>query len=502
MPSIPDIPATTRDHTHERALSALAALVHRGDQTLSARRYVSIAAAVAAVGGLLFGYDTGIIASALIFVTQTFSLSTAGQEWVAAALNIGAIFGALLSGPVSDRWGRRPAIMVAAGIFIAASLGCGLAPDVGTLIAARLWLGAAIGATTQIVPVYVAELAPASRRGGLVSLFQLVFSLGLLLAFFVGYELSGSAESWRSMFMLGAIPAILLALGMLFLPESPRWLLHHEREHHAVSILYKLRGHQDIVRQELDDVLRIGAATTAGEHRASLKPRWIRPALIAALGVAAFSQLSGPNVIVYYAPIILSQAGLGHSAALLTSVGVGVTSTITTAMGIALIDRVGRRRMMLWMLPVAALSLFVLGGVFLDPAPLTGVRLVLMVASLLGYIFFNFGSLSVAVWLIAAEVFPLFVRSKAMGMASATVWLSDTLVSLVTLSLVAALGTTGTFWLFGVINVAAFAFVWKYVPETAGTSLEQIEGALRSGTFYAGTFHTDTGHRTDMRPGG
>ncbi|POF63050.1 MFS transporter [Novacetimonas maltaceti] len=484
MTSIPDIQDISCNQVHQHALAALAGMVHRGDQTVSARRYVSIAATVAAVGGLLFGYDTGIIASALIFVTQTFSLSTAGQEWVAAALNIGAIFGALLSGPVSDRWGRRPAIMVAAGIFIIASLGCGLAPDVGTLIVARLWLGAAIGATTQIVPVYVAELAPASRRGGLVSLFQLVFSLGLLLAFFVGYELSGSAESWRAMFMLGAVPAILLGLGMIFLPESPRWLLHHDHEQRAVSILYKLRGHRDIVRQELDDVLQADAGEAAGAGGAGLRTRWVRPALIAALGVAAFSQLSGPNVIVYYAPIILSQAGLGHSAALLTSVSVGVTSTITTAMGIALIDRVGRRRMMLWMLPVAALSLFVLGAVFLSSAPLVGVRLYLMVLSLLGYIFFNFGSLSVAVWLIAAEVFPLFIRSKAMGLASATVWVSDTLVSLVTLSLVEALGTTGTFWLFGVINLAAFAFVWKYVPETAGTTLEEIETALKRGNFY------------------
>ncbi|BCK75258.1 sugar transporter [Acetobacter aceti NRIC 0242] len=481
MPAAVDQP---HSHKHKRALTALSDMGHQGDQTRSARRYVSMAAAVAAVGGLLFGYDTGIIASALIFVTKTFSLSTAGQEWVAASLNIGAVFGALLSGPVSDRWGRRPAIMVAAGIFIAASVGCGLAPNVSTLIAARLWLGAAIGATTQIVPVYVAELAPASRRGGLVSLFQLVFSLGLLLAFLVGYELSGGAGAWRAMFMLGAIPAMLLGLGMFFLPESPRWLLHHEHEPRAVSILYKLRGHKDLVRQELDDVLTVDHKKQTGSTGSDLKQRWVRPALIAALGVAAFSQLSGPNVIVYYAPIILSQAGLVHSAALLTSVSVGVTSTITTAMGIALIDKVGRRRMMLAMLPMAALSLFLLGAVFLSSAPLTGGRLILMVASLLGYIFFNFGSLSVAVWLIAAEVFPLCIRSKAMGLASATVWLSDTLVSLVTLSLVEALGTTGTFWLFGFINVAAFVFVWKYVPETAGTTLEEIEGALRSGTFY------------------
>nr|WP_298796553.1 sugar porter family MFS transporter [uncultured Acetobacter sp.] len=470
--------------THKRAFAAMSELEQLGDRRASARRYVLMAALVAAVGGLLFGYDTGIIASALIFVTQTFSLSTAGQEWVAASLNIGAIFGAVLSGPISDRWGRRPAIMLAAAIFIGASIGCAEAPTITILFLARLWLGVAIGGTTQIVPVYVAELAPSDRRGGLVSLFQLAFSLGLLLAFFVGYELSGSTECWRPMFLLGTIPALLLALGMLLLPESPRWLLHHQQEHRAVSTLFRLRGHHETVRHELNAALTSEKTETHGTGWKELRRPWVRPALIAALGIAALSQLSGPNVIVYYAPIIFSQAGLAHSAALLTSVSVGVTSTITTAMGIALIDKVGRRRMMLVMLPFAALSLFVLGAVFLDPTAPSGLRMWLMVASLLGYIFFNFGSLSVAVWLVAAEVFPLAIRSKAMGLASATVWFSDTIVSLVTLSLVETMGTTGTFWLFGVINVISFLFVWKYVPETVGTSLEDIETSLRSGTFH------------------
>lgn len=477
--------AASRHRIRQRVLEVLPQFAHLDDRRVEARRYVGIAAAVAAVGGLLFGYDTGIIASALIYVTQSFSLSTNGQEWVAAALNLGAVAGAVISGPVSDRYGRRPAIMLASVVFIIASFGCGLAPDETVLIIARLFLGVAIGATTQIVPVYVAELAPAERRGSLVSLFQMVFSLGLLVAFFVGYELAGPPDCWRAMFMLGAVPAVLLAVGMLFLPESPRWLLHREQEVRAIAILYRLRGHHDPVRQELDAVLCVEGEDAGGADTrwSALRQAWLRPALVAALGIAALSQLSGPNVIVYYAPIILSQTGLGHSTALLTSVLVGVTSTITTVMGIALIDRVGRRRMLLWMLPFAALSLFILGAVFLSSAPVAGVRMVLMVASLLGYIFFNFGSLSVAVWLIASEVFPLQVRSKAMGLASATVWLSDTLVSLVTLSLVNALGTTGTFWLFGVINVISFVFVWACVPETAGTTLEDIEGRLRTGTF-------------------
>ncbi|MBS1101420.1 sugar porter family MFS transporter [Gluconobacter sp. Dm-62] len=457
---------------------------HLEDRRKEAKRYVAMAAAVAAIGGLLFGYDTGIIASALIYVTRSFSLSTAGQEWIAAALNLGAVAGALLSGPVSDRYGRRPAVIFAALVFIAGSIGCGLAPNQGTLIVARLFLGCAIGATTQIVPVYVAELAPAERRGGLVSLFQMVFSLGLLLAFFVGYELAGPRDCWRMMFMLGVIPAVLLAVGMFFLPESPRWLLHHQQERRAISILYRLRGHHEPVHRELNDLLATNDETVEESGWKALRQRWVRPALIAALGVAALSQLSGPNVIVYYAPIILAKTGLGHSAALLTSVGVGITSTITTGMGIALIDRVGRRRMLLVMLPFAALSLFVLGSIFLSNAPIAGMRMAAMVAALLGYIFFNFGSLSVAVWLIASEVFPLEIRSKAMGLASATVWLSDTLVSLVTLTLVNALGSTGTFWLFGLVNVLAFVFVWAFVPETAGTTLEEIETRLHQGNFF------------------
>lgn len=476
-----------RDRMRRRVLEILPQFSHHEDCRPQARRYVMVAAAIAAVGGVLFGYDTGIIASALIYVTRSFSLSTAGQEWIAAALNLGAVVGALASGPVSDRYGRRPAIIFAAAIFIFASLGCGFAPGQATLIVARLFLGAAIGATTQIVPVYVAELAPAARRGAFVSLFQMAFSLGLLCAFFIGYELAGPPDCWRTMFILGVIPAAMLAMGMLVLPESPRWLLHHEHEKRAISILYRLRGHHEPVHRELKDLLAANEEENGDHGWAALRQRWVRPALIAALGIAALSQLSGPNVIVYYAPIILAQAGLGHSAALLTSVGVGVTSTITTAMGITLIDRIGRRRMMLVMLPMAALSLFVLGSIFLSPAAISGPRMVLMVSALLGYIFFNFGSLSVAVWLIAAEVFPLAIRSKAMGLASATVWLSDTLVSLVTLTLVNALGSTGTFWLFGLVNVAAFGFVWAFVPETAGTTLEEIEKRLRSGQFTHGS---------------
>ncbi|WP_086555348.1 sugar porter family MFS transporter [Acetobacter sp. DmW_043] len=482
-------PASQEEHNRHSLIRArirklLPQFAHLQDRSREARRYVIMAAAIAAIGGLLFGYDTGIIASALIYVTRSFSLSTAGQEWIAAALNLGAVAGALISGPVADRYGRRLTTICAAAVFIAASLGCGFAPDQTTLIIARLFLGAAVGATTQIIPVYVAELAPAELRGSLVSLFQMVFSLGLLVAFFTGYELAGPPDCWRTMFNLGVIPAALLALGMFFLPESPRWLLHNHEEERAIAVLYRLRGHHDPVRQELDDLLSAHEQQTGESGWSGLKQAWVRPALIAALGVAALSQLSGPNVVVYYAPIILAQAGLGSSAALLTSVGIGLTSTITTMMGIALIDRVGRRRMLLVMLPFAALSLFVLGSIFLSSAPIAGLRMVVMLAALLGYIFFNFGSLSVAVWLIASEVFPLEIRGKAMGLASATVWLSDTVVSLVTLTLVNALGTTGTFWLFGLINVLSFVFVWAFVPETAGTTLEEIEQRLHKGTFY------------------
>ncbi|ACB93764.1 sugar porter family MFS transporter [Beijerinckia indica] len=466
---------------HSLAVSVIETLPQdRPGGVAEAERFVIIVTIVAALGGLLFGYDTGIVASALIYITKTFDLSTFGQECVAAALNVGAVFGAACSGPISDRFGRRPTVLLASLVFIIGSVGSAFAPDVPVLLVARLALGAAIGAATQIVPVYVAELAPAHRRGALVVMFQLIFSLGLLSSFFVGYLLSGGTESWRMMFLLGVVPAILLGVGMLFLPESPRWLFLNKRERQAVLTLDKLRGDPLAVRQELDEILEASRTPNGGWR--TLTKKWVRPALIAGLGVAILSQLSGPNVIVYYAPIILTDAGFGDQAALLTSVSVGVASTLTTIMGMLLIDRIGRRRLMLTLLPMAVLSLLLLGAVFLG-GPMTGIRVPLMLLGLLGYIVFNFGSLSVAVWLIASEVFPLIIRGKAMGLAAVSVWASDIVISLSTLSLVEVLGPTGTFWLFAGVNAIAVWFVWRYVPETAGHSLEQIETSLKEGTF-------------------
>ncbi|MCQ8277137.1 sugar porter family MFS transporter [Acetobacteraceae bacterium KSS8] len=445
--------------------------------------FVMLCAAIGALGGLLFGYDTGIISAALLSITRSYALSTGGQELVVAALNLGAVAGAALSGPISDRIGRRRTIMIGAVLFALGAAGSGMTPSLSGLLAARLLLGVSVGAATQIIPVYVAELAPSRHRGVLVVLFQLAVVGGILLAFLVGYGVSGLHAAWRIMFLIGVIPAVLLGVGMIALPESPRWLYLRGRGDEALAALERVRPDRASARHEM---ARIRAAALQQEGGWSeLKSPWCRPALIAGLGIAALSQLTGPNVVIYYAPIILSQAGLGHGGALLATVGVGVASALGTAAGMAMVDRTGRRRLLLLMLPAAAACLVASGLCLLGGDP-SGWRLWLMLAGLMGYIVFNCGSLSVTVWLIASEVFPMAVRGTGMGLASVTVWLCDLLVSLTTLHIVEGIGTAGTFCLFGAVNLLAWGFVRRFVPETGNCSLEEIEQALRNGSFAQG----------------
>lgn len=442
--------------------------------------FAGFVAGIAALGGLLFGYDTGIISSALLYISRAFGLGPTGEQLVTSAILVGALVGCMAAGPVSDRLGRRPTVMAAACVFIGGSFAAALAPSTVLLWAARFVLGLAVGAATQIVPVYIAELAPARRRGALVVLFQLAVVSGVTLSYVVGYFLAGAGD-WRSMFALGAVPAVILLLGMLPLPESPRWLVLQGRRDAARAVLARLRASEAEVDEELE-----GIAETARAERGwgELRRRWLRPALVTGVGVAAFCQLTGVNAVVYYAPTIFTDAGFGDAAAILTSVGIGLVMVATTVFGTVMVDRWGRRRLLLRLLPGAALALVALGFAFLGPGPQGPTRWVAVVA-IMAYIGFNVGSLSVAIWLIGAEVFPLSVRGKAASLVALTHWSCDLLVSLTTLTLAGALGTAGMFWLYAVVNALAVAFVWRCVPETRGRSLEEIEASLRRGRFAA-----------------
>ncbi|MEU9469692.1 sugar porter family MFS transporter [Streptomyces avermitilis] len=450
----------------------------KGTANTRMARSVTAIAAVGSLGGLLFGYDTGIISGALPAITSAFDLGVQAQQVLTSAIIVGAIIGALISGRAAERFGRRLTVMGAAGIFAIGATAAALAPDLWTLGAARLVLGLAVGLAAQAVPLYVAEIAPPARRGGLVVVFQLAITIGILAAYLTGYLID---DSWRWMFGLGTVPALLLLAGMFQLPESPRWLFTHQGKQAARDVLTQLRNDTQVVNRELDDLRVIPASGPLG--LAALRGRRLRPALIAGIGLGVASQVTGINAIIYYAPTILQDSGFGHSAAMLTTVGVGVVNFLMVALGLWLVDRIGRRRLLLALLPGAVVFLAVMAAVFTTTGTPTGSARWLAVICILGYIACNGGSLSVVVWLIGPEIYPQRIRADAVGLSTFAVWTTDLLVSLTTLSLTSALGVSGTFWLFAAVNLLAVLFTFRYMPETRGRTLEEIEQALDDGSF-------------------
>ena len=445
--------------------------------------FVLLVSIVAALGGLLFGYDTGIISAALLFVGHDLNphgsgLDDLAKQLITSAIVAGALIGCMGAGPISDHLGRRLVVVAAAIIFIAGSVAAAASGSVDVLVISRLVLGLAIGAASQIVPVYIAELAPAARRGGLVVLFQLAVVSGILLSSIVGWLL-GASGAWRLMFLLGVVPAVVLLVGLIWLPESPRFQALNGNRDGARQTLLRLRASKTEVDRELEEIEQTVHAERGWKEL--FQPK-LRPALVAGMGVAMFSQITGTNAVIYYAPTILASVGFGKSAALLTSLAIGVTIVGSTIFGIWAVDHWGRRKLMLRFLPLAVLSLVLLGFALFGGTPHGWMRW-LAVGGLLGNEIFNVGSISVTIWLIGSEVFPLGVRGKGMSMVALSHWTFDLVISLTTLSLVSSLGAGGAFWLFAFINLLAFGFVWRYLPETRGRTLEQIESDLQSGHF-------------------
>ncbi|MFF9184550.1 MULTISPECIES: sugar porter family MFS transporter [Streptomyces] len=433
-------------------------------------------AAVSALGGLLFGYDTGIISGALLYLREDLHLSSQGQEVVVSVILVGAMIGALISGRLAGRLGRRRVVLWVAVIFAVGALGAATAPNTGALIAARLVLGLAVGGASNMVPVYIAEVAPPAVRGRLMVLFQLMVAIGQLIAYLASWLLAGSG-GWRVMFGLAVIPATVLAIGMTRLPESPRWLVEHGHTATAHAVLSRLRPRGADITGEITAIHGVAAAAPRRDRRALLQP-WLRPALVVALGVAAFSQLTGINAIVYYAPTILSDAGFGQSVALVTGIGIGAMLVVAGVTGAIAVDAIGRRRTMLWFMPLSGLAMAVLGLAFLmgdSPAQHWTV-----ISALFVYILCNGIGMQSVVWLIAPEILPLGVRGPATSLATLTVWGFDLLIAVTALSSIHMVGRAGTFFLYAALNVLCLVFVLLKVPETRNRPLEDIERALRA----------------------
>ena len=442
--------------------------------------YFYLIAAVAALGGLLFGYDTGVISGALLFIRQVMSLSPTMQGMVVAIALAGAAIGAATAGYLSDRNGRRLVILGAGLLFIAGAVISAIAEGVIVLVIGRFLVGLAIGVASMLTPLYLAEISPARVRGAIVSLNQLCITGGILVSYLVGFALASSSGGWRWMLALGAVPGVILAAGMLVLPESPRWLAGRGRIPDANAVLQHLRGTAD-VSDELNtlrtDLAREGRQLAGASEL--LSPRLRRP-LIIGIGLAMFQQITGINTVIYFAPTIFQSAGLSSAAtSILATAGVGAVNVIMTIVSIRLIDRLGRRQLLFWSLGGMAVTLFVLAGAFFSGA--SGQLAWVAVASVAAFVGFFAIGLGPVFWLLIAEIFPLAVRGRAMSLATVANWSFNLIVSATFLNLVGAVGSAGAFLVYGVLSLVALAFIALIVPETKGRSLEQIEAALDAG---------------------
>jgi sugar porter (SP) family MFS transporter len=433
-------------------------------------------AAITALGGLLFGYDTGVVSGALLFLRHEFGgLSNIQQELVTSLLLAGAMAGALLAGRLADRIGRRLTILITATVFVVGVLLAAFTPSYAVLLIARVVIGLAVGASSLTVPLYIGEAAPPRVRGALVSLNQLAITVGILVSYLVDYGLSSSGN-WRLMFGLAAVPAVLLFAGILTQHESPHWLIEHGRDEQARSVLARLRP-ADQVEPEITEIRDVISRGRAGVRE--LLAAAVRPALFVGVMLAVFQQVTGINTVIYYAPSLLHDAGLGASSALLANVGIGIVNVGMTIVAIRLLDRTGRRPLLICGTAGMAVGMCVAALAFIGGTHLTGGRAALAIAALVVYT----GSFAIGLgpvfWLLISEIYPLRVRGTAMSVASMANWGANFVVTVSFLTLLSAIGGTGVFFLFGFLTLVALWFFIRRVPETKGRSLPAIESDLR-----------------------
>ena len=439
--------------------------------------FVYVAAAISALGGMLFGYDTGVISGAILFIRKDFSLTSLQVEVVVSCVLIGALLGAISGGVLADRLGRRRVIIATAILFIGGAILTSLSPTFTVLIIGRIIVGIAIGVASFTTPLYISEVSPVKIRGRLVSINQVALTSGIVISYLVDYALV-DVQGWRLMFGLAAIPAAILAIGMFWLPESPRWLVSRNFIDSARTVLERIRGIKD-VGTELKDIQNSLAVQSGGWR--DLFTSLVRPALIVGVGLAILQQITGINTVIYYAPMIFEFTGAkSASASILATVGVGVVNVAMTVVALLLVDRVGRRPLLLIGLTGMIVGLGVLGLAFQLPS-LSGSLGWIAEISLMLYVGAFAIGLGPVFWLLISEIYPLKIRGVAMSVATSANWGANLFVALTFLTLIQAVGRSSTFWIYGLVGIVAWLFTWFYVPETKGRSLEDIESHWKAG---------------------
>jgi SP family galactose:H+ symporter-like MFS transporter len=427
---------------------------------------------IAGLGGILYGFDMGVIAAALIYVRDSFHLSTVMEEVLVIAVLIGVMIGALVGGTIADRIGRRKTLIWGAVLFIVGSILAPLSPNVYVLFVARGLLGIAVGFTSVTAPVYVSELAPPQSRGMLIGLYQFALTLGIALADLVGYWFAGS-QGWRWMFGFGLVPAVLFLFMVLTVPESPRWLCVHNRLAEAESVL---RSYTDEVgtRLLLEDI-RVSLMTKMERRWSALWSPAVRGSLFIAVGFMVLIPATGINAILYYGPQIFSLAGIGsNKSAIFATLLVAITNVLATVIALVLVDRVGRKPLLYVGISGMTAALLVLSFCFHQHAELGPSLGKIATACLMFFITCYAFSIGPIAWILVSEVFPLRVRGRGVAAATLSFGTSNFLVSLTFLSLIKAAGTSLTLIIYGAFCILTLFFVAFVIPETKGRELESI----------------------------
>ncbi|MCC2624550.1 MAG: transporter [Burkholderiales bacterium] len=449
--------------------------------------YLYISIIVAAMSGLLFGFDTSIIAGSLSLIRSEFNASDFALEIVVSFCTLGALFGALVSGYITDKFGRRVVLIITGLLFIFGTVMAYFSVSIFMLICARFILGLAIGVGSFAAPLFIAEIAPAKSRGQLVLFNGAFITGGQVIAFFVSYTFTQSGH-WRSMMLSGIVPAILLTLGILCMPESPKWLIHKGKYTKALKVLRKVRDKSVDIQLELQQIKNMYS-----RKKVSLKEiigSSVRPVLIIGLFMGICQQFMGINTIMYYGPQIMTEIGLSSGVtAILATLGVGTCNFLFTIITLLLIDHIGRRKFLLIGSFIAAISLFAMIFLINHKTPenlvlVDNLSLICIFCYIIGYCI-SLGSLF---WLMIAEIFPMHIRATCMGVVVAVQWLANFIVSATFLTILHGFGLSLTFSLYGMVSLIVFILSYFKIPETRGVTMEQIEANIKKGlpTRYLG----------------
>ena len=441
-------------------------------------RYVYLLTFVAALGGLLFGYDTAVIAGAIKYIKAQFVLDVVLEGWAVSSVLVGCMIGASLAGMISDRFGRKKMLLLAAVLFAVSAVAAAMPRNLTEFVLARLLGGFAIGAASMLCPLYIAEVAPAGIRGRLVSLNQVAIISGMLVVSIVNWLIASPvdegwnvAAGWRWMFASGALPAMLFLVALFFVPESPRWLTKQGREHEALAVLSRVAGPAQ-AELEMKDIKET-IAQEGGSFADLLRPG-VKVALGIAVVLAVLQQVTGINAVLYYAPKIFESAEVSATRALLQTIALQVVNLLFTLVAIQVVDRAGRKPLLLATSLAMGTSLVLLAGAFW--LALSGTWVFLFT---LAYVASFAIAMGPVVWVVLAEIFPTRIRGRAMSVATVALWVACYLVSQTVPWMFERLGQAGTFLIYALMCLVSLVFVAAYVPETKGKTLEQIERSWR-----------------------